>query len=280
LSFAGGGIPAISFRDWSGATTVPPGYVPSNAWGIAVQDVDGCLTGGTPPANKESPFWPGVTPHTLVTNHPMMHLTSGTKTPDLQAPYLPANSNAWLSPFRWAHFQVRWYQQTYTLMWLETELPPVTFTRQEHQGWPGRAFAASTPQSLHMRQLPVIVKPANTQAEECVYVLDLEVRVSTPAVGPLANRVDVAVDDATPGDITRVHIVPPPALANWTPTLRVNDNPAFVNHNGANPLPPTVLSPGLSSGPTSYQMITVNGRQAIDLRMVNVNRTHRITITW
>jgi hypothetical protein len=284
LTFAGAGLPTVKFHDFAAEPATAPFGQPS-VWGIAIRDIDGCLTGGSIPVNPNSPFWPGPTPHTLVTNHTMMHLVNGTSTADIQAPYLATTSQAWLSPFVWAHLQVRLFAPAGAvipatglcpdyLLHDGMNVPPVHFTRKTHLAWPGATFLSSFLPSAQMRQMPVIVKPASTVAPECIYEVQLQ---DAPSLQ--TRRADLSIDDARVGDVTRL-LITHASLPSWTPELRINDNPLFLHNNGDNPnnLQPMVPSP--PGATTTYQLTTIGGATAIDLRMVNPNRTHRITITW
>jgi cell surface hyaluronidase len=284
LTFQGTGLPWIVLPDYASYPPNPPPpqtphpYSQPFVWGIAIQDTTGCLSGGTIPQNRNSPFWPGVTPHTLIGNHPMMHLSNGISTPDIQTGFLPGSSNAWLSPFRWGHLQLQYFQATSGLLF-ENDVPPVGFVRRAHLGWPAATFQASFLPSAQMRQLPVIVRPNGTSAPECVYEIQLQ-------PGPItANRVDVTMDNLQAGDVSRFVITHTSFPTTWTPTLRVNDAPPDVWFNGQYPLPTTTLSPSPPGSTTTYQMTTLGSAPAIDLRMVNPptpndGQTHRITITW
>ncbi len=287
LTFAGGGQPAIQLPDYPGFPSTAIEAQPF-IWGIAIRDDTGCLTGGTIPSNPNSPFWPSSTPHTLVTNHPMMHLTNGAASPDLQAPWVSTTSHAWLSPFRWGHLQLRYFVgetynpsrglfATYSLL-SDDNLPPASFTRRSYQGWPGATFNSVFVPAGGMRQLPVIVRPVGTSATECEY----EVTIHDPQ-SPMQShgRVDVSVDDVdnAGGDVTRL-IITHATQPAWMPELRINDNPLYIYGAGEDPNNLLPMNAGPPGGSSSYQLTALGGSTAIDLRLVNPNRTHRITITW
>jgi hypothetical protein len=97
------------------------------------------------------------------------------------------------------------------------------------------------------------------------------------------QRADVSIDDYYTGDVVRLHIRHQ-TVPNWVPTLYVNDDPLYINHNGQHPYwIPSSLAPGGPTNVTSYAMTTIGGSAVIDLRLVkpsNGNRAHRITIVW
>jgi hypothetical protein len=283
LTFAGSGLPLVGFHDFAtlAATSPQDQLAHPHVFGIAVLDEDMSLTGGLPP-NPANPV-----PHTLISNHPMMHLTDAAgATPDVALN--PSSPHAWLSPFRWSHLQVRYYAGTSQNTLLEMgSVPTARFTRKAWIGWPATSIESTFLPSAQMRQLPVIVVPNGGATADCIY--EVVVRDPTPQQTTLPlRRIDVSIDDFGTAQVSRLQIRHE-TQPNWVPTLYVNDHPTWINTNGQHPsvLPP-LLSVG-QGGPahpgatTSWQQRTVGGWTLIDLRLVkpaNTLRAHRISITW
>jgi cell surface hyaluronidase len=271
LTYSGGAtvIPTVNFTDF---TVPPPAHKPPHGpgvWGIAVIDEDGSLSRGSLPG------W------TLVTNHPFMHVTDSTglqSSPDIS---LPQSPTAWLSPFHWGHLQVRYYAGPGMNVLLARGLmPPVLFNRQAWQGYDAVTVTTGRPGS-QFRQVPTIAKRLPSTAPECIYDLLIVPPLPSQTTLPL-NRVDISIDDAALGDITRVRITHR-TKPSWSPTLYVNDNPDRIHSNGDNPANLTPFPPGMGAGAiTAYQIIQTGTANVdtIDLRLVNTGRTHRISITW
>jgi hypothetical protein len=276
LVFAGGAAPAITFTDFT-SPQLDPALDSPRVWGFTIRNVDGSLS-------LPGPSWlPGSS---LVTNHPMVHLADATRsTLDVSI-----GTNAWLSPFTWAHLQVRYYSYnatpapTWTLL-QGNLVPPVVFTRLAWHPYPGPTvlpFQSVTVNASgfgsQMRQLPVIVRPPQSTAAECVY--EVVIRDSTPA--QTLRRVDLSVDDGAPGIVTRL-VVKHSSLTNWNPEVRLNDDQSVIHENGsANiaSLPLVPLGSPATCAATCHSISTVNGVTILELRLVNVHRTHRVTITW
>lgn len=269
LTFAGGNLPAVTFRDFAAE---PPAsvFAESFVWGIAIVDKDYSLTLGNPP-NPNNPV-----PHTLITNHPMMHLkqaSTGT-TPDVDI-----GGNARLSPFSWGHLQVRYYVGLNMDGLLETSnVPTASFKRQTYFTWDAQKFDSTYLPSSQMRQLPVIVRAAGSAAPECVYEVEIRDPLPSQSTLPL-RRVDLSIVYVAPGDVTRLRITHA-ANPTWNPVLYVNDAAAQIHYNGQHPSTLTAMNPGPPSTVSTYTRITGGPFDVIDLRMVNPNNTHRITITW
>jgi hypothetical protein len=292
LTFPGGAPAVITFPDVMGIVALDPQspQAQSNVWGFTLLDEDFSLNAGWPP-NPANPV-----PHYLISNHEMMHLSNATATPDVAA-----GTFAWWSPFRWAHLQVRYFEGLNgyipgtTLYWqygllAGNVLPAAVFTRLTYtpvgggQTWPAKSHTSSLLPGPQMRQLAVIVRPASGSGSgnaECVYELVLQ-PASAAVVNPV-QRADVSIDDYYTGDVVRLHIRHQ-TVPNWVPTLYVNDDPLYINHNGQHPYwIPSSLAPGGPTNVTSYAMTTIGGSAVIDLRLVkpsNGNRAHRITIVW
>ncbi len=242
LSFDGGLTPVVKFGSFP--TSNPLHNVPE-VWGIAIHDVDGSLSNGQYPA------------HTLITNHPMMHLTGSAGTPDVLL-----GENAWLSPFKFGHLQLYSYQNT-TNWLVQGDLPGATFLREQHLGWDAYTYTSGQG-GQQIRQLPVIVRPAQASGPDFIYAVTLQ-------HGPnhAVNRVDVAMDDLDTGDVTRLSLTFP-QVQNWSPAVYLNDA------GSSDPSQWTQLAPGQNPGITSY---TAEGG-VVSLEMVNTGRTHRVTLSW
>lgn len=268
LTFAGSGKPRLDFADFTD-TTIPAALQQPFVWGIVLRDQDGSLTQGV--SGGPYPGW------SVISNHPMLHLLgAGTTTPDVSL-----GGNAWLSPFTWAHLQVRYYVGTNLANLLEgANVPTAKFTRDPYLSWDGQKFFSDYTPAAQMRQMPVLVRPAGSTATECQY--ELEVYDPTPSQSSLPlHRVDVSIDDAGPGVVTRLRITHA-TQPNWVPVLYVNDLASQIHSNGQNPNNLTPMTPGTNPVRTAYTIVPVGTppSQAIDLRLVNPNRTHRISIVW
>ncbi len=275
LTYAGGAgaVPNIVFQDLNNPN-ISLGQKSAGTWGIAVYDEFGCLSRGLFPD------------YTLISNHPMMRLLNGTPAPDVAL----GSNNAWLSPSHWGHLQQRYYAGSNWNILLQGQAPPASnpspnpipesyFRRQPYSG--NSAIVMTEPfGGGQMRQIPVIIQQ-NATSTECVY----EVRVIPNTTLPL-HRVDLSLDDVAAGERARV-LVTHDTLPNWTPTLYINDNPSTIHFNGTNSMAGIVNLPqvgALNGTTTGFAMVNVGTPQnpvmAIDLQLINPNRTHRISITW
>ncbi len=272
LVFAGSLMPRVAFRDFSGTIAIPTALSQSSVWGITMLDLDGSMSGGLLPGTS------------VITNHPMLHLTTaGGASPDTQL-----GPTAYLSPFTWAHLQVRYYtdEAPFTMNRLLEmgAVPSTNFLRRAWQPsitttpYVRHSFNSTFLPSAQMRQLPVIVRPAASTEVECVYEVAITDPTPAQTTQPL-HRVDVSIDDGAPGVVTRL-VITHATKPGWVPTVYINDDQAQVHSNGQHPSLLVPLPPGAAPNATSYTITNLNGSTAIDLRMVNVHRTHRISITW
>lgn len=224
-----------------------------------------------------------------------MHLTStsGT-TPDV--PLNPLSPRAWLSPYKWAHLQVRYFTGTnpisgtnlywnYALLEMNN-VPTARFRRQAIGSWQPFTIESTSLPSAQMRQLPVIVLPSGSTEADRAY--EVVVRNHGNGTLPPLQRADVSIDDFGTADVVRL-LITHESLPSWTPTLYINDDPVHINANGNHPfnlpplLPPTQGGPAHPGPSTSYRMRTLAGVATIDLRLVkpsNTNRAHRVSIAW
>jgi hypothetical protein len=262
LTFQNGVLPQILFYDFT-----PPQPYPfmenSELWGIVIQDLDGSLSNGT------------ILRRSVITNHPMLHLSNGTATPDLM---VPSGVNAWLSPFPWGHLVVMHWQQMPGGWWQllgggqpGLPLPPATFTRDVYQTWPGCTYY-SKPDGNQVRQAPIIMRPASTPTVPvCDYIVALE-HPATTAVN--TRRVDVWVDDTVTGSVARLRVSNTPAWTN--PAVYLNDA------NSDNQANWTLLTP-VAVSVLDQQTVTAFARPTpgeVLLRTVNTGRRHQLTILW
>jgi hypothetical protein len=245
LSFEGGGTPVIEFADYVAITESDPtsNYTQPFVWGFTILDEDGTLTG-----------LPG---RSVVSNHPMMHLTdTAGATPDVQ---LDAQGTAWASPFRWAHLQVRHYVGIGEV----DPAPPVSWTRRQYGVWPPASFDRES--AIGAPQIPVIVQPAGGTGADCIY----DLRITNPA-GITLHRVDITIDDFYVGDRARL-VIKHQNLPTWNPTLYVTDD-----LSNQVPVPPN------TPGQTTYRRI-VGAHDVIELSMIkpsNSLRMHRVMLLW
>lgn len=262
LTFQNGALPQILFYDF---TPPPPHSSMENAelWGIVIKDLDGSLSNGA------------YLRRSLITNHPMLHLTNGAATPDVA---VPNGVNAWLSPFSWGHLTVTHWQQMPGGWWQllgggqpGLPLPPASFKRDVYQGWPGCLYQ-SKPDGNQVRQVPILMRPASTPtAPVCDYSVALE-HPATTAVN--TRRVDLAVDDTLRGAVVRLRVSNAPAWSN--PAVYLNDA------NDPNPANWTLLTP-VAVAVLDQQTATACARPTpgdVLLRTVNTGRRHQITILW
>ncbi len=247
LTYEGTGSPVNIFNAY------PNGVHPqSNVWGVAVYDVDGSLSGGQYPD------------HTLITDHPMMHLEDALGgTPDAPA----YGTNAWLSPFKFGHLQVHHY---YFNQFLTVDLMPTTgFGRKAHAGWLAATYdTAGDPQpGPQIRQTPAIVRRDGDSTPTFEYTVELREDAVT---GPDPNRADIVMDDLDVGDTTFLELTHAVQGTGWNPAVYLNDS-ASSNSNDW-----TLLSPGINPSATSYTISS----GTLTLQMVNTQRTHRVTLTF
>jgi cell surface hyaluronidase len=287
LSFDGTGtppiLPLVALPDYTSYATTSP-FAHSFVWGIVIRDEDGSLSGGIP-SNPNSPY-PAGTPHSLVTNHPMVHLTNASGTADVLI-----GTNAWLSPFPWGHLQVRYYEAAGTfnpatgcysqyVLQQVNDIPSARFVRRGYLGWARTAYLSDSLPGSQMRQTPVIVSTAGSSVAVCEYEVRLDPFMNPTQSAP--GRADISLDDAVAGDRVRLVITHSGLPTTWTPALRINDAAAQIHINGQDPNILTPMTPSAPGSTTTYQMTTLSGAPAIDLHLVvpPTQRTHRITITW
>jgi cell surface hyaluronidase len=237
LTYEGAGRPVVNFNSY------PASNPSSRVWGVVVRDIDGSLTRGV---------LPGVS---LVTNHPMMRVVDANGATRDQR----AGSNAWFSPYRWAHLQVLHYRSPNTLL-SAGSLPPTSFTRLPYGTATGATFDDSAVAQAEIRQCPVIVAPNGASVPAFEYAVALN---ETPASGSSVDRVDLAIDDADVGDVTLLAVT----FDNdptWAPTVFLDDSSTPLAAGGTDP---TVTSYTLANG-------------VLRLRMVSPARLHRVRLHW
>jgi len=261
LTFANGAQPQILFYDFT-----PPQLHPlddAGLWGIVIQNSDGSLTNGAHPRRS------------VITNHPMLHLSNGAATPDVM---MPGGVNAWLSPFSWGYLCIMHWQQQPGGWWQlqggnqpGLPLPPALFTRDVFQGWPTCSYY-SVADDNQIRQVPIIMRPVSTPtAPVCDYLVGLQ----HPATSPVnTRRVDVTVDDTHAGAVVRMRLSNTPAWSN--PAVYVNDANSDIPANWRLLIP-------VATAVLDQQTVTAFARPTPGeglLRTANTGRRHQLTILW
>ncbi len=259
LTYGGGptALPRIEFAQYP---NVNPAFNNPGVWGLVIFDLDGCLTAGQYPN------------HSLITEHPMVHMVGGTPA-DLQ---LANGSRAWITPRQFGHLQVHHYNQgspTSAEFLTVAKLPSTRFERKAYAGFPAEVDDTSVegvgPQ---IRQMPVVVRPAGAPGPSFTYSLELRDH-SSPTIN--VNRIDIVIDDRAAGDETllelRYALTPGNPNVNWNPRVFLNDTGTYIQADW-------ILLPPNGTDPTVTSYTLANG--VVNLRMVNTGRTHRVTLRW
>lgn len=246
----------VLFDDFAGMTEpatplVGESYMTdSRHWGIVVLNLDASLGG---PSTHPS----------LVSNHPMLHLTNGASTPDVQ---FPVGANAWLSPFRWGYVRIYNYRfPNFTGQFTHDEQPDMTWTREAFSTWPAASWTSKYKVDA-FRQLPMLVRPAGSAQAECQYTVDW---APTDASGTLQGKaIRVVVDDLAVGDVTRIKLR---NQFGWSGEQVSADGVPLV----------ALTDPAQLGSQTSTAYARVPGTfRDLWLRVVNTGKTSTVNISW
>jgi len=255
-------------------------------WGYSFTNPDGSLFGSA------------YSNRTLLSKHPMTHILSASPgtTPVPYDHVIPApdGDNAVLSAHRWGHLQVRYYGETSnpSSILANAAMPQVEFERQTDTYYLG-AVAHDKWNQGQVRQIPVAVfRPGSpSSAHEFTYA------ITTTISGSQFLRMDVTLDDVSPGDSIRLIVKNVPSTASvyehiWS-TPHPTDPLVFLTQLHQNGILPPALATeviGQAQGPhdlVATSWFRVNNGSDIDLRIISQQndpvgggRTRRVTIRW